>query len=406
MSGRLTVKNWSKFQHYHDRCPPWIKLATDTFQNPEFAELSTPAKLLVICIWTLASRSKDGTLSDNFSYISRWGFLDSDITEKHLQELIDEGFILEGDQSSTKEKWPSRYIPFSVRNSVLIRDGVCQKCGSSEKLEIDHIVPVSKGGTSVEDNLQVLCRSCNRRKRVSVAKCYAEAEQDATQSADPRSLEAEAEAEKRREEDDMKASKEIPGLCRQILGRDAEKTQFTWSKVKELEADHGGFAVVHAFTNWAQANKLVEFQAPVAAFLKEAEDLLGSPESYTPVGRLQIQVSENNTELAGLCADMCEVSDQSFTGKLRSAVAALLAVYSALEILEAWKQYIDPMDDSGRRLAPKNFCEGAAIDTLTVRRRRAANAVAQAELISEIEKREQAKAEAENVVEEEIEEPL
>jgi hypothetical protein len=207
------------------------------------------------------------------------------------------------------------------------------------------------------------------------------------------------------EELDMsRAAKEIPNLCRQILGRDAEKNQFTWSKIKELEADHGGFAVVRVFTAWAEANKLVEFQAPVAAFLKEADDLLGDSATYTSVDSL-MRPQETKT-LDDLCADMRDISDQSFTGKLRSAIAALLALHSASEILEAWKEYVDPMDDNDRRFAPKKFCEGAAVDILTVRRRRAERAAAQTALISEIEKREQAKAETENVVEEEIEEPL
>ena len=43
-------------------------------------------------------------------------------------------------------------------------------CGNSTHeepnllLEIDHIIPVSKGGCTVEDNLQTLCWKCNRSK--------------------------------------------------------------------------------------------------------------------------------------------------------------------------------------------------------------------------------------------------
>jgi 5-methylcytosine-specific restriction endonuclease McrA len=32
-------------------------------------------------------------------------------------------------------------------------------------MEGDHIVPWSKGGKTVPENLQMLCRDCNRRKR-------------------------------------------------------------------------------------------------------------------------------------------------------------------------------------------------------------------------------------------------
>ncbi|WP_411815422.1 HNH endonuclease [Kurthia gibsonii] len=36
-------------------------------------------------------------------------------------------------------------------------------------LEIDHIIPISKGGMSSEDNLQTLCWKCNRSKGAKIA---------------------------------------------------------------------------------------------------------------------------------------------------------------------------------------------------------------------------------------------
>lgn len=59
----------------------------------------------------------------------------------------------------------------SLREKIKKRDHfTCMQCGNSiEKepnllLEIDHIVPVSKGGLTAEDNLQTLCWKCNRKK--------------------------------------------------------------------------------------------------------------------------------------------------------------------------------------------------------------------------------------------------
>ena len=56
-----------------------------------------------------------------------------------------------------------------LRYNVLRRDRFrCQICGTTAKdgaeLEIDHIIPVSKGGKTVMDNLQTLCKRCNRGK--------------------------------------------------------------------------------------------------------------------------------------------------------------------------------------------------------------------------------------------------
>ena len=55
----------------------------------------------------------------------------------------------------------------SLRFEVLRRDRVCQLCGATrdqERLEVDHIVPRSRGGSNDPDNLQVLCGRCNRGK--------------------------------------------------------------------------------------------------------------------------------------------------------------------------------------------------------------------------------------------------
>ncbi len=55
-----------------------------------------------------------------------------------------------------------------LRFSIYERDGYrCRRCGASDldsPLEIDHILPISKGGKSTYDNLQTLCRKCNYEK--------------------------------------------------------------------------------------------------------------------------------------------------------------------------------------------------------------------------------------------------
>ena len=59
-------------------------------------------------------------------------------------------------------------IPKTVRFEVFKRDRfTCQYCGASAPdvlLEVDHIKPVSKGGTNEMLNLITACRDCNRGK--------------------------------------------------------------------------------------------------------------------------------------------------------------------------------------------------------------------------------------------------
>ncbi len=55
-----------------------------------------------------------------------------------------------------------------ARQAALARaGGRCEQCGSRRALQVDHIIPVSQGGTHGLGNLQVLCSgpgSCHARK--------------------------------------------------------------------------------------------------------------------------------------------------------------------------------------------------------------------------------------------------
>lgn len=61
----------------------------------------------------------------------------------------------------------NRIIPASVKVEVWKRDkGRCVQCGSKDNLHFDHIIPYSKGGSSlVAENIQLLCARHNFAKR-------------------------------------------------------------------------------------------------------------------------------------------------------------------------------------------------------------------------------------------------
>ncbi len=62
-----------------------------------------------------------------------------------------------------------RLISKKVKLAVWQRDkGMCVECGSKEKLEYDHIIPVTKGGSNTERNVQLLCEKCNRKKATNI----------------------------------------------------------------------------------------------------------------------------------------------------------------------------------------------------------------------------------------------
>lgn len=86
---------------------------------------------------------------------------------------------------NTKSKNPNRYVRIKKHQELLksapgkyTKEDVaqlkqkfnykCACCGRSEsdvQLTVDHIIPLARGGTNYLDNLQILCKSCNSRKR-------------------------------------------------------------------------------------------------------------------------------------------------------------------------------------------------------------------------------------------------
>lgn len=66
----------------------------------------------------------------------------------------------------------SRSIPREVMLKVVRRDGqICQQCHQpvpDNKVEFDHLIPYSKGGTSTAGNIRLLCFECNRKKSDSL----------------------------------------------------------------------------------------------------------------------------------------------------------------------------------------------------------------------------------------------
>jgi len=55
-----------------------------------------------------------------------------------------------------------------LREKILAMDNACYYCGQ-EANTIDHLIPISKGGISSEDNMIAACHRCNSGKRDRIA---------------------------------------------------------------------------------------------------------------------------------------------------------------------------------------------------------------------------------------------
>ena len=95
--------------------------------------------------------------------------------EARLQTLIDDEdierftsgayeYLIDGDERHLS----FRAFPAKIRQKVYAsQKGVCPHCGGHfdlSEMEADHITPWKEGGRTVEDNCQMLCRTCNRMK--------------------------------------------------------------------------------------------------------------------------------------------------------------------------------------------------------------------------------------------------
>lgn len=152
-----------------------LMAAHDYSKNP-----SVPAHEKVIVLQALISSGLLGdervfTVSDRIIETARQSLSEEYpyITTDHVCVALDKFAMRSGHRWVNLDAATPPSIPAfkrvrlsrAVVEDVFLRDEHrCRACGSERELTIDHIVPVSRGGTNVEENLQTLCRPCNSRK--------------------------------------------------------------------------------------------------------------------------------------------------------------------------------------------------------------------------------------------------
>ena len=102
----LKVKNWTKFQHYKTRNPPWIKLYRSLLTDYQFCALSDRDKGHLILLWVWAAGA-DGCLPRDAAWLRRRLGLHSD---PNLELFINQGWLIIiasincGDVASTEKR--------------------------------------------------------------------------------------------------------------------------------------------------------------------------------------------------------------------------------------------------------------------------------------------------------------
>lgn len=105
------------------------------------------------------------TFNGVFALVDAWRQQDGGRSVfKFRLELVDDPDA--PDDDDPREIEHTRVIPSEVKLAVWKRDGgQCVRCGSTDNLHFDHILPFSKGGSSLTvENVQLLCVRHNLEK--------------------------------------------------------------------------------------------------------------------------------------------------------------------------------------------------------------------------------------------------
>jgi hypothetical protein len=157
MQGIFGFRNFRQFE----RTRREIKLPYDLLNDLRFRQLPDAQKAHLICLLLLSARMNNLLPNNPVKLENLIG-----ATEPLDLSVFSEFVEFAGPEKSTwQDGLANRRVPDTLRAAVLLRDGGrCRRCRRSINLEVDHIVPVSKGGKTEESNLQILCRRCNRSK--------------------------------------------------------------------------------------------------------------------------------------------------------------------------------------------------------------------------------------------------
>lgn len=153
-----------------------LDLARDHMENEIRSQLRAIGRYIAEIAQPMASQGGDHDFDGVISYV--W-----DGIHEHLghepricvlrsviygqQECPISGTSIRG--RATKNGYVRKQVSTSKRLMVYKRDGYkCVSCGTSDDLSIDHIHPVSLGGSNDTENLQTMCMPCNIRKGAKV----------------------------------------------------------------------------------------------------------------------------------------------------------------------------------------------------------------------------------------------
>ena len=170
----MKIKNWSKFQHFKDRKPPWVKLYRDLLDDIEWHELDPKAAKVLTMLWLIASED-DGNIPSTkqlafrlrmpeketevcISKLSHWLEQDDDstISERYQDDALETERETEKEREKETKKATIVATPIGVSQEVwdsFVKQRKTKKAQITELVIAGIQREANKAGWSLENAL-------------------------------------------------------------------------------------------------------------------------------------------------------------------------------------------------------------------------------------------------------------
>ncbi len=181
---RYKIVAWHEYQHYKDRCPPWIKLHHSLLTSKIWVKGNDASRVLAIASMLVAARDRanDGSFDGDLEYIQKFAYLNSkpdykQLIEYDFVEVVQDASIPLAECNTEKEAYKeeketekreikSKSSPLSLLASLGIIDQLAE---DFSKLRATKKAPITKtamqgidreavkAGISFEEAIRVCC---------------------------------------------------------------------------------------------------------------------------------------------------------------------------------------------------------------------------------------------------------
>lgn len=168
-SGKLSLTNASEIQSFFQQEKPHKEVKKKILQEScgkskretqkIIQEFTTKPQKFLKLILNERLMNKVIKVQDNLNIDSELQLIETLLDQKILE------FKLYTKSRAQRGSKSQRYIPKLIKKEIYENaDYKCESCKSYKNLQIDHIRPISQGGNSSKENLQLLCFACNQRR--------------------------------------------------------------------------------------------------------------------------------------------------------------------------------------------------------------------------------------------------